>query len=137
MQTLGDTTPEIMNDDLRLVEEIIQANASKTEMFWIVVAYKRHALKNFLRPGQARLLGPAATQQQVLKRHVRAYAKKPEPLQGTIVYEYDPKKCAITDTIVNLPDVPVDHAAIERQVGSETCDVAVKGNAPSGSYLYT
>lgn len=126
-----------MRDDLALVEKIIDANKERTAPFWIVIAYKRHSLKSFIKPSQQKLLGPDAGKQQVLKRFVRAYGKQPPALQGTIVLMYDPAKCAITDTIVNLPDVPVDHVSIERQIGSEVCDVAVKGNAPAGSYLYT
>lgn len=136
-QLLGDTVPLVVEEDLKQVEAIMNANPNRVGKYWIVIAYKRHSLKSFLKPNQKKLLSTAASNQMVLKRHIRGYARKPAPLQGTIVLEIDPQKGAITDTIINLPDVPVDEAAIALQIGQEQCDVAIKGDAPASSYLYT
>lgn len=136
-QLIGDTIPLVIDQDFKEVEAIMNANDNRTTKYWIVIAYKRHELKNVLKPSQKKLLPKAAHNQMVLKRHIRAYARKPSPLQGTIVFEVDPKEGGITDTIINLPDVPFDEAAIVRQIGEEQSDVAIKSNAPAGSYLYT
>ena len=137
MQTIGDTTPELMREDMKLVEDIIRANHNRRRLkYWIVIAYKQHQLGRSLSVGQKALLSPEAQKQVVLKRHIKAYSKKPGPLMGTIVIEYDPQLSAITDTIVNLPDVPVNDSAIIKQIGGDQVDVAVKSDVPCGAYRY-
>ena len=119
-QELGETVDEMMKDDWKDVERIL--NENPRGRFWVVIHHK---------PTQHRM----QSGEQVLMRLCKKYHKKPQPLLGTIILEV--KDGDILDTQVNLHDMPIDEQRLAPLLGLEKNPVVQQGRRDiAGAYVY-
>lgn len=91
MQQTGETRDAIIDDNNKLLENIINANKERKEKYWIVI---------FAKPGKGYVAGrPALTQ------FIKPYKTKPTSKVGQILAEVDNVKGTVVWEI-NMPDVP-------------------------------
>jgi len=119
-QELGETVDEMMKNDWKDVEKIL--NENRTGHFWIVIHHK--PTKHRMQSGE-----------QVLVRLCKKYDKKPKPLLGTIILEV--KNGDILDTQVNLHDMPIDEARLAPHLGLiKTPSIHTGRSDIAGAYAY-
>lgn len=119
-QELGETVDEMMKDDWKDVERIL--NENPRGLFWIVIHHK--PTKHRMQSGE-----------QVLVRLCKKYDKKPKPLLGTIILEVNNGE--ILDTQVNLHDMPIDEARLAPLLGLETAPAVQQRRSDiAGAYVY-
>jgi len=102
-QEIGETRDAIIEDDQRLIQDILNANADRTEKYWIVMFAK--ASKNSV-DGKPTLI-----------KYVKAYSTKPAPKVGMIVAEVD-NQTGEMKWDVNMPQAPIDYDALG-ELGAE------------------
>ncbi len=106
-QETGETRNAIIEDDNRIIQEIVDANKNRIDPYWIVVFAKRSRNSVDGKP--------------VLVKHIKAYGVKPTSQVGMIFGEVDNSKGTI-QWEVNMPQVPFDFdklADFGAKVGSE------------------
>ena len=105
MQTLGETTKAIMEDDTRLLNELVYENRDKRDPYWIVIAAKPSTVKDKL--GRFCIM-----------RHFKAHYKKPRPMVGAIIAEVNNVEGKIKWE-VNPHDHPFDYERLGLQQDGE------------------
>ena len=101
-QELGETVDEMMKEDMKDIEKIL--NENPTGNFHIVIHHK--PTKHRMQSGE-----------QVLVRLCKKYDMKPKPLLGTIILEVNDGD--IIDCQVNLHDIPIDGDRLAPLLGLE------------------
>jgi hypothetical protein len=109
-QETGETRDAIIEDDNKRIQEIVAANRSRTEKYWIVV---------FAKPSKHHVEG-----KPVLVKHIKAYGVKPMAQVGMIVGEVDNSTGEISWE-VNMPDRPFDESKL-LLLGGKPCDEIVR-----------
>lgn len=94
VQELGETSAAIIEDDNRQLQAIIDANSNRLDPYWVVIAAKpvRNSIKG--RP--------------VLRKFIKAYAKRPISQVGMIIGEVNNQTGEIKWEI-NMPDAPINY----------------------------
>ena len=98
MQTVGETTDAIIEDDTKMLNELIDQNKDRRDPYWIVIAAKPSKVKD--KKGRCCIM-----------RHFKAHLTKPLPMVGAIVAEVNNAKGTINWEI-NPPDVPFAYGAL-------------------------
>lgn len=96
-QEVGETRDAIMAETNKLIEDILNANAHKKDIYWIVI---------FAKPSKVTVDGKPA-----LAQHIKPYNTKPTSQVGQIVAEVNNEKGTV-QWEVNLPDVPFDYSGL-------------------------
>lgn len=92
-QETGETRDAMIEDDNKLLQQIIDANKNRTDKYWIVV---------FAKPSRNHIDG-----KPVLAKHIKAYGVKPSAQVGMICGCVD-NKLGTIEWEVNMPQVPFD-----------------------------
>jgi len=120
VQETGETRDAILEDSNKRIEEIIKANRSRKEPYWIVV---------FAKPSKDRVNG-----KPTLVQHFGVYPKKPAPQVGMICGEVDSRKGTI-NWDVNMPQRPFDFDALNK-FGAKPCnEVVTETTSIPGAYI--
>jgi hypothetical protein len=117
-QQIGETRDAIIEDDERLIQQILDANKHLTDKYWIVIFAKQSSVSVDGKP----------TLTKYIKPH---FKNRPRSLVGLIIGEVDNSKGSI-DWEVNHHDVPLDFG----QLGLTDAEpIAMKTNI-GASYVY-
>lgn len=108
-QQTGETRDAIIEDDEKVIQQIVDANKARREPYWIVL---------FAKPSKVNVEG-----KPTLMKHIKPYFTKPAPQVGMIVGEVDNQKGTI-DWDVNMPQRPFDYDAL-LGFGAESAQDAV------------
>ena len=109
-QETGETRDAIIEDDNKIIQQIIAANAARKEKYWIVV---------FAKPSKHHVEG-----KPVMVKHIKPYGVKPMSQVGMIVGEVDNSTGEISWE-VNMPDRPFDERKL-LTLGGKPCDEIVR-----------
>lgn len=118
-QELGETTTAIVEERLKKIEEIIDAN-KHLDKFWILL---------FAKPSKHCVDG-----KPTLIEHLKAYSTQPPSLVGTIVWEVDNKTGTIKQE-VNMPQRPFDFDQLQQFGVEKSNEVIVETATIPGAYV--
>lgn len=119
-QETGETRNAIIEDDEKVIRDILEANKGKRELYWIVI---------FAKPSKSRVEG-----KPTLVKHIKPYSIKPSHQVGMIIGEVDNQKGTISWD-VNMPQRPFDFDALQA-LGAKPCDkVVVETTSIPNAYL--
>lgn len=119
-QETGETRDAIIEADNKLIQQIVEANKDRKELYWIVV---------FAKPAKQSVDG-----KPTLIKHIKPYLTKPAPQVGMITGEVDNIKGEIRWD-VNMPQRPFDFDAL-KGLGGKACDeVVTETTSIAGAYV--
>ena len=119
-QETGETRNAIIEDDNRQLKEIVAANSSLKEKYWIVV---------FAKPSRNTIEG-----KPVLAKHIKAYKTKPQSQVGMIVGEVD-NHLGTIKWEVNMPQVPFNYDGLIALGAQEGQDVVTETTTIPWAYV--
>jgi len=119
-QETGETRNAIIEDDERLIQDILNANKHRRDPYWIVM---------FAKPSKNCVDGLPT-----LVKHIKAYGTKPSPQVGMIVGEVDNKTGSI-EWDVNMPQRPFDFDALKAFGAESANEVVVETTSIPGAYV--
>ena len=122
MQTTGETPDAIIGENEKLLEDILNANSSLKDKYWIVI---------FAKPGRGHVDG-----KPTLIQHIKPYKQKPTSQVGQIVAEVDNQLGTITWEI-NMPDVPFDYNGLPNVKHISGGTTIVETTTLGKSYVYS
>ena len=93
VQETGETRDAIIEDDNKLLSQIVEANKHRTDPYWIMI-YAKHSKQTL----DGKL---------VLKKFIKALGERPPSMVGAILGQVDNSKGSISWE-VNMPQVPFD-----------------------------
>jgi len=108
-QQTGETRDAIIEEDNKIIADIVDANKNLREPYWIVV---------FAKPSKSCVDG-----KPTLIKHIKAYRTQPSSQVGMIVGKIENLKGTI-DWEVNMPQRPFDFDALPG-LGAKACDELV------------
>ncbi len=108
-QETGETRNAIIENDNKVIQQIMDANKHLQEKYWIVL---------FAKPSKVVVNGLPT-----LEKHIQPYKTKPVSQVGMIIGEVDNRKGSLTWE-VNQPQRPFDFDALKK-FGAEACDEQV------------
>lgn len=117
VQQVGETSRAIIEDDEKMIEEILAKHSKRKEVYWIVL---------FAKPMKATVDGKAA-----LIKVLKPYFKKPQTQVGMIIGEVNNALGKIKWQ-VNMPDKPFGFELL----GLKNDGVDVYETSIPSSYLY-
>lgn len=119
-QETGETRDAIIEDDNKIIQEIIDLNKNRTEPYWIVI---------FAKPAQVCVEG-----KPTLVKHIKPYATRPPSHVGAICAEVNNREGTMKWE-VNMPQRPFDFDALS-SLGAKPCnEVVVETTTIPGSYV--
>lgn len=120
MQETGETRNAIIENDNKLLHQILDANKDRKAPYWVVL---------FAKPFKQSVEG-----KPTLVRHIKAYGERPAPQVGMITGEVDNKKGTIKWE-VNMPQRPFDFDGLLK-LGAEQCnEVVVETTTIADAYV--
>jgi len=119
-QETGETRDAIIEDDEKVIQQIVDANKDLKDPYWIVL---------FAKPAKVNVEG-----KPTLMKHIKPYFKKPAPQVGMIVAEVNNQKGTI-QWDVNMPQRPFDFDAL-KAIGAESAnEMVVETTSIPGAYV--
>lgn len=120
VQETGETRNAIIEEDNKLLKEIMHVNRDRHDPYWIVL---------FAKPSKQQIDG-----KPTLIKHMKAYGTRPSSQVGAIIGEIDNKKGTV-EWEVNMPQRPFDFDALPG-VGNQSCkEVVVETTSIPGAYI--
>lgn len=119
-QETGETRNAIIEDDEKVIQQIVDANKDRHDPYWIVL---------FAKPSKVNVEG-----KPTLMKHIKPYFTKPKPQVGMIVGEVDNQKGTI-QWDVNMPQRPFDFDALKALGAESADDVVVETTSIPGAYV--
>lgn len=119
-QETGETRDAIIEDDQKVIQQIVDANKDRTDPYWIVL---------FAKPSKVNVEG-----KPTLMKHIKPYFKKPAPQVGMIVGEVNNQMGTI-QWDVNMPQRPFDFDALKAFGAQEANEVVVETTSIPGAYV--
>ena len=119
-QETGETRDAIIDADNRTIQQIIDANKTKMEPYWIVV---------FAKPAKVVVDG-----KPTLIKHIKAYNTRPAAQVGMIVGEVNNHKGTITWD-VNMPQRPFDFNGLIALGAERTNELVVETTSIPNAYV--
>lgn len=119
-QQTGETRDAIIEEDNKLIADIVDTNKGLRDPYWIVV---------FAKPSKSSVDG-----KPTLIKHIKAYKTEPSSQVGMIAGKVDNVKGTI-DWEVNMPQRPFDFDALQIY-GAKACnEVVVETTTIADAYL--
>ena len=119
-QQTGETRDAIIEEDNKLIADIVNANKNLREPYWIVV---------FAKPSKNCVDG-----KPTLIKHIKAYKAEPSSQVGMIAGKVDNLKGTI-DWEINMPQRPFDFDALPG-LGAKACnEVVIETTTIPGAYV--
>jgi len=120
VQLTGETRDAIIEEDNKQLQQILDANSDRDDIYWIVV---------FAKPA-----GVSVDGKPTLMKHIKPYNQKPTPQIGMICAEVDNKRGTLKWE-VNMPQRPFDFDALS-SLGAKSCnEVVVETTTIPGAYI--
>lgn len=119
-QETGETRDAIMEDDEKVIAEILSKNSHLTEPYWIVL---------FAKPSRRWVDG-----KPTLVKHIKPYNVKPQSQVGMCVAEVDNQKGTMTWE-VNMPQRPFDFNGLVALGAQEANEVVVETTSIPQAYV--
>lgn len=119
-QETGETRDAIIEDDQKVIQQIVDANKDRTDPYWIVL---------FAKPSKVNVEG-----KPTLMKHIKPYFKKPAPQVGMIVGEVN-NQMGIIQWDVNMPQRPFDFDALKAFGAQEANEVVVETTSIPEAYV--
>jgi hypothetical protein len=116
-QEVGETSKAIVENDEKIIEQMLNANKERTDLYWIVI---------FASPSKVAMEG-----RPTLTKVIKAYGIKPKKQVGMIVGEVNNKRGTIRWEI-NMPDKPFGFELL----GIEQDGCQVYETSIPGAYVY-
>jgi|ERR1051325_1201657 hypothetical protein len=117
-QEIGETRNAMIEDDERIIQQILDANKHRRDKYWIVLFAKKAPVSIDGKPTLSKFLKPY-------------FKKKPKSMVGLIIGEVDNEKGTL-EWEVNHHDVPIDFG----QIGlTDVTPMAIKSKIGS-QYIY-
>jgi len=98
-QQTGETRDAIIEDDNKMLQEILMANKNRKEPYYVLL---------FAKPSKGSLDG-----KPTLVKHMKAYAQRPPSYVGAVIGKVDNKTGEI-EWEVNQPQRPFDYGALDK-----------------------
>ena len=119
-QETGETRDAIIEDDEKVIQQILDANANRRDLYWIVL---------FAKPSKVAVDG-----KPTLMKHIKPYFTRPTPQVGMVVGTVNNQKGTISwDT--NMPQRPFDFNALT-VFGAKKCDeIVVETTSIPNAYI--
>ncbi len=119
-QETGETRDAIIEQDNKMLKDIMHANRDRRDPYWVVL---------FAKPSRQNVDG-----KPTLVKHMKAYPVKPQSQVGMIAGCVDNAKGTI-EWEVNMPQRPFDFDALQL-VGATPCDeVVTETTTIPGAYI--
>lgn len=120
VQETGETRDAIMEDDNRLIQDIVDANKHRTDKYWIVL---------FAKASKTHVEG-----KPTLMKFIKAYPTKPPSMVGMVCGEVDNSKGTI-DWEVNMPQAPFDMDKLILHGAKEGEEIVTETTSIPGAYI--
>jgi hypothetical protein len=108
-QETGETRDAIIEEDNKLIQEIVDKNKHLTDPYWIVM---------FVKPARVCVEG-----KPTLVKHIKPYKQKPISQVGCIIGTVDNMKGTL-EWEVNMPQRPFDYDALIN-LGAKPCNEVI------------
>jgi hypothetical protein len=119
-QETGETRDAIIEEDNKVIQEIVDKNKHLTDPYWIVV---------FAKPAKVCVEG-----KPTLVKHIKPYSTRPVSSVGMLIGEVNNRKGTL-QWEVNMPQRPFDFDALS-SLGAKPCnEVVVETTTIPGSYV--
>ena len=115
-QETGETRNAIIEADEKVIQDILDTNKSKRDLYWIVM---------FSKPSRSSVDG-----KPTLIKHIKPYSVRPTPQVGMIVGEVDNSKGTI-----NMPQRPFDFNALKVIGAEDANEVVVETTSIPNAYV--
>tara|TARA_R110002126_G_scaffold77229_6_gene192686 strand:- start:1501 stop:1872 length:372 start_codon:yes stop_codon:yes gene_type:complete len=119
-QETGETRNAIIEADEKVIQDILDTNKSKRDLYWIVM---------FSKPSRSSVDG-----KPTLIKHIKPYSVKPAPQVGMISGEVDNSKGTINWDI-NMPQRPFDFDALKVIGAEDANEVVVETTSIPNAYV--
>lgn len=119
-QETGETRDAIVEADEKMIQDILDANKSLRDPYWIVL---------FAKPAKVSVDG-----KPTLMKHIKPYKTKPPPQVGQCVAEVNNQKGTISWDI-NMPQKPFDYDGLIALGGQKADEVVVETTTIPGAYV--
>lgn len=119
-QETGETRNAIIEADEKVIQDILDTNKSKRDLYWIVM---------FSKPSRSSVDG-----KPTLIKHIKPYSVKPTPQVGMIVGEVDNSKGTINWDI-NMPQRHFDFNALKVIGAEDANEVVVETTSIPNAYV--
>jgi len=119
-QETGETRDAIIEADNKMLQDILNANSSRTEKYWIVL---------FAKPSKRSVDG-----KPTLIKHMKAYPKRPSSQVGMLIGEVDNKKGSV-EWEINMPQAPMDFNALGALGAKASRDVVTETTTIPQAYI--
>jgi hypothetical protein len=119
-QETGETRNAIIEDDEKVIQQILDANKELRNLYWIVL---------FAKPAKVNVDG-----KPTLMKHIKPYFKKPAVQVGMIIGEVNNQKGTISWD-VNMPQKPFDFDALKAFGAEEADEAVVETTSIPGAYV--
>lgn len=119
-QETGETRDAIIEADERVIQDILDANNNRKDLYWIVL---------FAKPAKVCVDG-----KPTLMKHIKPYFTKPSPQVGMIVAEVNNQ----TGTLkwdVNMPQRPFDFEALKAMGAESSDELITETTSIPGAYI--
>ena len=120
VQQTGETRNAIIEDDEKVIQQIVDENSHRQDPYWIVL---------FAKPSRNSVDG-----QPTLIKHIKAYPTKPTAQVGMVVGEVDNRKGTISWD-VNMPQRPFDFDGLAAFGAQEREEVVVETTSIPNAYV--
>lgn len=121
VQELGETSLAIMENDNRIIQQILDANTNRPGKYWIMLVAKR--MKNHINGRPA------------VRKMIKAYAERPPSFVGAILGEVDNDNGTIRWE-VNMPDVPIDYAGVRALGAKDGAETIIETATLGDAYMH-
>lgn len=119
-QETGETRDAIIDDDERLIQQIIDANNDRKDPYWIVI---------FAKPAKVCVEG-----KPTLMKHIKPYFQKPSPQVGMITAEVNNQKGTI-EWDINMPQRPFDFDQLKAYGAQDANEIVTETTSIPGAYV--
>lgn len=120
MQETGETRNAIIEDDEKIIQQIINANKNRDEPYWVVM---------FAKPSKNCVDG-----KHTLAKFIKAVSQKPKPMVGMITAEVNNRLGTIRWD-VNMPDRPFNTEGLLAFGAQECNEVVVDTTSIPNAYI--
>lgn len=119
-QETGETRNAIIEDDEKIIQQILDANSDRRNPYWIVL---------FAKPSKVSVDG-----KPTLMKHIKPYYTKPAPQVGMCVAEVN-NQLGTMEWDINMPQKPFDFDALQALGAERKEEVVTESTSIPQAYV--